>query len=158
MYNHSRGVDKDEFEAVTWYRRAAEQGLPEAQYNLGVMYRQGRGVDLVDVATGECLERHNKVQALRWYRRAGQNGYEDAWAAIERLVSEDSVVDDERKSADGRTQQTNNNNNNNNNYNNNNKNDHNDNNANHTVKPADPFSGRACEHKSRLTVHQFPGD
>jgi TPR repeat protein len=29
---------------VSWYRKAAEQGLSEAQYNLGVMYANGEGV------------------------------------------------------------------------------------------------------------------
>jgi TPR repeat protein len=31
-------------EAAKWYRKAAEQGLPEAQYFLGVMYHNGQGV------------------------------------------------------------------------------------------------------------------
>ena len=29
-------------EAVTWYRRAAEQHFAQAQFNLGVMYGYGR--------------------------------------------------------------------------------------------------------------------
>ena len=34
---------KDHAEAVKWYRKAAEQNLAVAQYNLGVCY-DGRGV------------------------------------------------------------------------------------------------------------------
>ena len=30
--------------AIAWYRRAAEQGHARAQYNLGGMYAEGRGV------------------------------------------------------------------------------------------------------------------
>jgi uncharacterized protein len=39
-YLYGVGVKQGDFEAVTWYRRAAEQGLADAQYNLGHMYDQ----------------------------------------------------------------------------------------------------------------------
>ena len=32
--------------AAKWYRAAAEAGIPQAQFNLGIMYRDGRGVPL----------------------------------------------------------------------------------------------------------------
>ena len=35
---------QDYSEAVKWYRKAAEQGLPEAQYALGFMYGKSQGV------------------------------------------------------------------------------------------------------------------
>ena len=35
MYEEGRGVDKDEKEAVRWYRKAAEKGDKEAQKRLG---------------------------------------------------------------------------------------------------------------------------
>jgi len=35
-YDYGIGVDKDEIEAVKWYRKAAEQGYSNAQYNLSV--------------------------------------------------------------------------------------------------------------------------
>ena len=44
MYDFSRGVPRDDAEAGTWYRKAAEQGHIEAKNNLGVMYAEGRGV------------------------------------------------------------------------------------------------------------------
>ena len=34
-YNSGEGVDKDETEAVTWYRKAAGQGHSNEKYNLG---------------------------------------------------------------------------------------------------------------------------
>ena len=40
----------------------AAQGNPEAQFNLGILYDQGRGVP------------KDKGQALRWYRRAAMQG------------------------------------------------------------------------------------
>jgi hypothetical protein len=44
MYAQGRGVPQDYAEAVQWYRKAAEQGLAEAQNNLAGMYFGGRGV------------------------------------------------------------------------------------------------------------------
>jgi TPR repeat protein len=49
-------------EAVKWFRRAADQGDPDAQYNLGLMYEKGRGVSQDD------------AEALEWYRRAEDQG------------------------------------------------------------------------------------
>jgi uncharacterized protein len=37
-------VPQDYAEAVRWYRKAAEQGLANAQFNLGLMYAKGQGV------------------------------------------------------------------------------------------------------------------
>ena len=44
----------------------AEQGVAKAQYNLGVMYANGRGV------------RQNDAEALRWYRKAAEQEDADA--------------------------------------------------------------------------------
>lgn len=49
-------------EAVLWYRKAAEQGLSEAQNNLGVMYKDGQGV-VQDYA-----------EAARWFQMAAEQG------------------------------------------------------------------------------------
>ena len=62
MYENGRGVAQDDGEAVSWYRRAAEQGDASGQFNLGVMYENGRGVAQDD---GE---------AVSWYRRAAEQG------------------------------------------------------------------------------------
>jgi TPR repeat protein len=35
MYAFGKGVLKNDKQAVYWYQKAAEQGLAEAQYNLG---------------------------------------------------------------------------------------------------------------------------
>jgi uncharacterized protein len=42
MYAEGQGVPEDDAEAVKWYRKAAEQGLAEAQFNLGEMYAYGK--------------------------------------------------------------------------------------------------------------------
>ena len=65
MYGDGQGVKQDYFEAVKWYRKAAEQGYANAQFNLGVMYYQGDGV------------RQDKGQAKEWFGKACDNGYQD---------------------------------------------------------------------------------
>ena len=44
----------------------AEQGNADAQYNLGVMYYNGRGV------------RQDYAEAVKWYRQAAEQGYPQA--------------------------------------------------------------------------------
>lgn len=62
IYAEGVGVPKDDAEAEKWYRKAAEQGFPEAQYNLGVMYEKGAGV------------RKNAKEAVKWFRKAAEQG------------------------------------------------------------------------------------
>ena len=62
MYVTGRGVDRDDKEAMKWYRRSAEQGYASAQLNLGYLYDAGLGTQEDD------------VRAHMWYRVAGTNG------------------------------------------------------------------------------------
>ena len=62
MYFTGAGVIKNYAEALKWYRKAADQGLAEAQYALAEMYHKGYGVP-VDVS-----------QAMTWYRKAADQG------------------------------------------------------------------------------------
>ena len=48
-------------EAARWYRRAAEQGVAFAQFNLGVRYVNGQGVA------------RDPVQAYQWFSVAAQS-------------------------------------------------------------------------------------
>ena len=43
IFKMGRGVAPDDAQAFAWYRRAAEQGFTEAQYNLAVLYDTGQG-------------------------------------------------------------------------------------------------------------------
>ena len=45
------GVPRDQTQAAAWYSKAADQGHPVAQYNLGVIYERGQGVTQ-DYASG----------------------------------------------------------------------------------------------------------
>ena len=44
------------------YRAAAERGDAEAQYNLGLRYEKGEGVEM------------NQMQAVYWYKKAAEQG------------------------------------------------------------------------------------
>ncbi|KAJ1454434.1 hypothetical protein M885DRAFT_618018 [Pelagophyceae sp. CCMP2097] len=95
--------------AALWYRRAAEQGYHVAEYNLGRMLHDGKGVaqsheeavkwfrlaaekgiinafhDLgVCYANGQGVPR-DLDEALRWFRRAAAQGHAEAAAAVERF-------------------------------------------------------------------------
>ena len=59
-------MTQDYKEAVKWYRLAAAQGNASAQFNLGLMYKDGRGVTQDD------------KEAVKWYRLASAQGHVDA--------------------------------------------------------------------------------
>ena len=52
-------------EAIKWYRKAAEQGDPDAQFHLGLCYDEGCGVP------------ENKAEAIKWFQKAAEQGH--AW-------------------------------------------------------------------------------
>jgi TPR repeat protein len=60
------GLPKDEAVAIRWYREAAHQGSPWAQYRLGEAYRTGRGVE------------QDAGEAARLYEMAARSG--NHWA------------------------------------------------------------------------------
>ena len=59
-------LNQNDKQAVAWYRKAAEQGEVLAQTNLGVMYRDGRGV------------KKNKTTAKEWFKKSCNGGFEAA--------------------------------------------------------------------------------
>ena len=107
----SRRQQREMNEAVRLWEGAAEQGLAEAQCNLGTMYQHGHGVDVNYKKAIEWYEKaaeqgHAGAQynlgamyengdgvgqsdsmAMRWYAKADAQGHEVAQAAIQRLVS-----------------------------------------------------------------------
>jgi len=63
-YNEGQaGLKQDYAEAVKWYRRAAERGFAQAQYNLGLAYELGHGVP--------AAER----DAFKYYLQAAEQGF-----------------------------------------------------------------------------------
>lgn len=59
MYMLGLGREIDLSEAIQWYLKAAKQGHPVAQHNLGSLY----------------LEQKKTVEALEWYLKAAEQGF-----------------------------------------------------------------------------------
>lgn len=72
-YHNGFGVRQDDKQALYWYRKAAEQGNSEAQYNLGVMYHYGQGVP------------QNQSVAKEWFSKACHNGSQQGCDAYQKL-------------------------------------------------------------------------
>ena len=53
-------------QAAEWYRKVAEQGYAEAQFKMGIMYYNGRGVP------------EDRRQAFAWFSLAAAQGYKNA--------------------------------------------------------------------------------
>lgn len=66
-YYDGKGVTENLTEAVKWYTKAAEQENAKAQYNLGVCYYYGYGVQYKDYG-----------EAVKWYTKAAEQGNAEA--------------------------------------------------------------------------------
>jgi uncharacterized protein len=73
-------VTQDYQAALSWYRKAANQGHDKAQYMLGIMYENGYGVNMDD-----------KI-ALTWYKKAADQGNPDAIAQMKTLETMNSML------------------------------------------------------------------
>ena len=69
MYFTGMWVPRDRAIAIAWYRRAADEGLVEAQLDLASRYLQGAGVA------------RDEAEAAAWYGKAAERG--DAYAQTE---------------------------------------------------------------------------
>ena len=61
-YADGIGVHRDYAEALSWFRKAAEQGNAQAMNGIGILYFHGEGVV------------RNLDEAATWYRRAAEHG------------------------------------------------------------------------------------
>ena len=66
MYEYGNGVERNDREAATRYRKAAQRGHVEAQYNLGNMYEYGNGVE------------QDNAEAVKWFQKAAEQGHAGA--------------------------------------------------------------------------------
>ncbi len=65
--------DKNYAEALKWYTLSAEQGLAQAQFNLGLMYENGLSVQ------------KDVNEARKWYQKSAAQEYSKSKQALERL-------------------------------------------------------------------------
>ena len=67
------GVNKDMKMALNWWRKAAQGGDGMAQYNLGILYANGKGAE------------KSYCEATRWWEKSIENGVTQAGVALEVL-------------------------------------------------------------------------
>lgn len=87
MYEYGQGVEADIQEALRWYRKAAEQGLPQAQNSLGFMYSLGLGVQ------------RDAGRAAYWLQRAAEQGHGGAQTNLGILYSSGRGVEKDEEEA-----------------------------------------------------------
>ena len=91
FFSGTLGVAKDEAEAVKWFRKAAEQNVADAQYNLGVCYDSGEGVA------------KDEVEAYKWWLLAAGQGNDDAkynMTIVENKMSREQIAEGRRLARD----------------------------------------------------------
>jgi len=66
MFYFDGSIKQDYIKALKWTKKAAEQGMDEAQYNLGIIYYNGYGI------------KQNYLEAEKWIRKAAEQGLKDA--------------------------------------------------------------------------------
>ncbi len=77
----------DDAQAERWFRLAAEQGLADAQYDLGLMYVDGKGVVEDD------------MQGAHWLHKAADQGHANAQYRLGRMYEEGEGVTKDRDEA-----------------------------------------------------------
>jgi hypothetical protein len=59
--NH-QNISRENYQTYVWFRKAAELGDAYAQFNLGLMYKKGEGIE------------RDYAAAFKWLRQAAQQG------------------------------------------------------------------------------------
>ena len=65
---------------IVWFLKAAEQGDPEAQYYLGLMYNKGFGL------------KQDYTEAMNWYLKAAEQDNKDALCSLANMYLEGEGV------------------------------------------------------------------
>ena len=86
-YANGLGVFLDKEEAVKWYRKAADQDMPEAQHRMFVCCGDGAGIE------------RNLSNAVKWCRKAAEAGLEEAIYDMGMIYVEGRGVECNAKSA-----------------------------------------------------------
>ena len=107
---------KNDSEAVKWFKKAANRGVKEANYEIGAIlydggkqsesrpyllkaYNSGNKALAMPIAMS-YHQQNNMSEALKWYKIAAKNGDKNAVATVERI--EKGGVINEKKSNDKR--------------------------------------------------------
>ena len=74
-------------EAFGWFQKAAERGHPPAEYNLGLMYEEGQGVE------------QNPLKALELIRQAAASGHAEAQFHLGGMCKDGRIVEADAQQA-----------------------------------------------------------
>ena len=74
MYRKAKGVTQDYQKGANWYRRAADQGIVDAQYNLGALHDEG------NMGGWEC----DFLKAMESYHLAAAQGLSSSYGHAQR--------------------------------------------------------------------------
>lgn len=88
MYSIGQGVERNDEQALQWFRLAADQGSVEAQFRLGSIYEEGIGVLADD------------LEAAKWYRLAFDQGNYEAMLKLEALSARIAAAAAENQQVD----------------------------------------------------------
>ena len=69
-------------DAVKWYRKAAEQGVANAQFFLAECYDNGKGVT------------RDEEEALKWYRKSAEQGLSASIDILKQIPSERALLEE----------------------------------------------------------------
>tara|TARA_B100001093_G_scaffold91781_2_gene83909 strand:- start:765 stop:1763 length:999 start_codon:yes stop_codon:yes gene_type:complete len=69
------GVKKNYRTAYKWFKKGANNGDSNAQFNMGDMYHKGKYV------------KKNHVKAIRWFEKALEQGHEEAKKRLDRIIA-----------------------------------------------------------------------
>jgi hypothetical protein len=119
LYNWSKDdiISNDVVKAITWYRKAAEQGHKSAQRELGKMYQNGNGIQRSYAEAvrwyhkaaiqGDAVAQNslglmfqnghgvsqNNSEAVKWYRKSAEQGNVDAQSNLREIQQNDDTGD-----------------------------------------------------------------
>jgi TPR repeat protein len=75
MYYFGKGVPQNNANAMSWFRKAADQGDARAQYDVGDLYFRGKGVP------------QSYTNAVNWTQKAADQGYARAESGLAYMYS-----------------------------------------------------------------------
>ncbi|MBF0307958.1 MAG: SEL1-like repeat protein [Magnetococcales bacterium] len=86
-YQEGRGVAQDPFQSLEWYTKAAQKGMQEAQYRLGLIYLQGLGTP------------RSSVKAVEWFQAAAKQGHVESMFQLGKALEMGAGVKVDNKAA-----------------------------------------------------------
>ena len=101
LYETSTGVFGSDDVAAQWYRKAAVQGVPEAQFNLAALLAADVMAGQVSIGTNE--EEQRLSEAYVWTTLAAAQGHSQASTGVRRLqqhMSPDQIAEAKRRASE----------------------------------------------------------